>query len=63
MFDDYAAEFSEKFYAGALDRDAPLTIGAALLRARQHMANGHPDDPTAWAVTTLWGNPWVRLLY
>jgi hypothetical protein len=62
MFDRFAAELSDKLYAKALDREHPLTLGATLLQARQEMAREYADNPLVWAMTVLWGNPWVRLV-
>lgn len=62
LFDCYAAEFSDKLYAKALDHQTPLPLGAALLQARQEMAQEYADNPLVWAMTVLWGNPWARLV-
>jgi hypothetical protein len=59
LFDRYAAQFSEKLYANVLDRRQ--RVGAALLETRQEMAQEYADNPLVWAMTVLWGNPWVGL--
>lgn len=61
LFDRYAAAFSDKLYAKALDRQHPLPLGAALLQTRQEMAREYAGNPLVWAMTVLWGNPWVQL--
>ncbi len=62
VFDRYAAEFSAKLYAKVLDSKNPLPLGAALLHTRQEMGQEYADNPLVWAMTVLWGHPWVHLV-
>lgn len=61
MFDALAGQFSWRLYGKLLQSKRAATVGRALMETRNTMASDYNDNPLAWAMLVLWGNPNVTL--
>ena len=62
LYQGPAIMFARSFYEAALRPSEALTVGEAILKARQSVHEASGGNALLWAMSILWGNPSVRLL-